>query len=116
MIPSHDCAPYLRETLASVLAQDPGPDRMQIEVVDDGSPDDPRAVVDELGRGRVDFFRQSRNVGHVANFHTCVERSRGRLVHLLHGDDCVRDGFYAAMERLLEREAGAGADLIPDWL
>jgi glycosyltransferase involved in cell wall biosynthesis len=109
MIPAHDCATYLRETLASVLAQDPGPERMQIEVVDDASSDDPRRVVDELGRGRVDFFRQPRNVGHVANFNTCVERSRGRLVHLLHGDDCVRGGFYVAMERLLGRETEAGA-------
>ena len=109
MIPSHNCEQYLRETLASVLAQDPGPDRMQIEVVDDASSDDPRGVVDELGRGRVGFFRQPTNVGHVANFNVCLERSRGRLVHLLHGDDCVRDGFYAAMERLLEREVEAGA-------
>jgi len=109
MIPSHDCAPYLRETLASVLEQDSGPARMQIEVVDDASSDDPRAVVDELGRGRVGFSRQPSNVGHVANFNTCLERSRGRLVHLLHGDDCVREGFYAAMEGLLEREPQAGA-------
>jgi glycosyltransferase involved in cell wall biosynthesis len=109
MIPSHDCAGYLRETLASVLGQDPGPARMQIEVVDDASSDDPQTVVDELGGGRVGFFRQPRNVGHVGNFNTCLERSEGRLVHLLHGDDCVRDGFYAAMERLLEREPRAGA-------
>ncbi|HEU0023992.1 MAG TPA: hypothetical protein VFQ12_05155, partial [Thermoleophilaceae bacterium] len=35
---------------------------------------------------------------------TCLERARGELVHLLHGDDCVREGFYAAMERpFLER-------------
>jgi GT2 family glycosyltransferase len=57
----------------------------------------------------VDFFRQPRNVGHTANFNTCLQRARGRLIHLLHGDDCVRDGFYAAMERLLEREPDAGA-------
>jgi glycosyltransferase involved in cell wall biosynthesis len=109
MIPTHDCASYLREALRSVLDQDPGPQRMQIEVVDDASSDMPEAVVEELGQGRVSFFRQPRNVGHVANFNTCLERSRGHLVHLLHGDDCVRDGFYAAMERLLEAEGSAGA-------
>lgn len=109
MIPTHNCASYLRETLASVLAQDPGSERMQIEVVDDASSDRPDAVVEELGGGRVSFVRQPRNVGHVANFNTCLERSRGRLVHLLHGDDCVREGFYAVMGRLLETEAEAGA-------
>jgi hypothetical protein len=109
MIPTHDCAAYLRETLASVLAQDPGPERMQIEVVDDASSDAPETVVEEVGKGRVGFFRQPRNVGHVANFNTCLERSRGQLVHLLHGDDCVREGFYASLERLLRAEPEAGA-------
>ena len=100
MIPTYHCADLLRETLAGVLAQDPGPERMQIEVVDDFSTrDDPEAVVRELGGGRVAFHRQARNVGHVRNFETCLLRSRGELVHLLHGDDRVRPGFYAALER-----------------
>ena len=56
MIPTYNCVNYLRETLASVLAQDPGPEIMQIEVVDDHSTkDDPAAVVEELGCGRVGF-------------------------------------------------------------
>ncbi len=109
MIPTHDCAGYLRETLAAVLAQDPGPARMQIEVVDDASSDDPEAVVEQLGGGRVSFFRQPQNVGHTANFNTCLRRSQGRLVHLLHGDDCVRSGFYEAMSQVLEDAQGAGA-------
>lgn len=100
MIPTHNCAAYLRDTLASVLRQDPGPEQMQIEVIDDDSTaDDPEAVVAEVGAGRVGFFRQDRNVGHVRNFDTCVQRARGRLVHLLHGDDLVCDGFYRALEQ-----------------
>jgi glycosyltransferase involved in cell wall biosynthesis len=97
MIPTYNCADYLRETLSSVLAQDPGPEQMQIEVVDDDSTDDPAAVVEELGSGRVAFHRQPRNTGHVHNLNTCIERSRGGIVHLLHGDDGVRDGFYRTM-------------------
>jgi hypothetical protein len=110
MIPTHNCAAYLRETLQSVLAQDPGPARMQIEVVDDHSTaDDPEAVVRELGGGRVAFYRQPRNLGHVGNFNSCLQRSRGLLVHLLHGDDRVREGFYRALEQPFLRHPEIGA-------
>jgi len=113
MIPAYECASYLRETLASVLAQDPGPELMQIEVVDDASTDAPEKVVEELGGGRVAFHRQPRNVGHIANFNTCLERSRGQLVHLLHGDDCVREGFYRTMQQPFTQhpEIGAAPDV-----
>lgn len=95
MIPSFNCATYLRLTLESVLSQDPGVEHMQIEVVDDCSTkDDPESVVQEVGRGRVSFYRKNNNEGAVANFNTCIERSRGQLVHILHGDDLVMPGFY----------------------
>jgi hypothetical protein len=98
MIPTFNCSETLRHTLKSVLGQDPGHEIMQIEVVDDHSTrDDPAAAVAQLGAGRVGFFRQERNVGHTRNFETCLRRAHGRLVHLLHGDDAVRPGFYEKM-------------------
>ncbi|WP_082906223.1 glycosyltransferase family 2 protein [Phormidesmis priestleyi] len=110
MIPTYNCAHYLRETLAGVLAQDPGSDLMQIEVIDDCSTkDDPKAVVEELGRGRVRFYQQPQNVGYIKNFETCLQRSRGHLIHLLHGDDCVLPGFYAQLQRLFEQHPEIGA-------
>jgi GT2 family glycosyltransferase len=68
---------------------------MQIEVVDDVSLlDDPAAVVDELGRGRVLFHRNERNLGMFHNFNRCLDRSRGHLIHVLNGDDYVGPDFY----------------------
>ncbi len=110
MIPTYNCANYLRETLASVLAQDLGSDFMQIMVVDDHSlKDDPEAVVKEIGNGRVEFYRQETNVGHVKNFQTCLEKSRGRLIHQLHGDDLVCDGFYKKLTIAFEKHPEIGA-------
>ncbi len=110
MIPTYNCAKYLRQTLKSVLAQDPGSEVMQIEVIDDYSTqDDPEAVVEELGCGRVGFYRQSENVGHIKNFQTCLERSRGKFIHLLHGDDCVQDGFYSLLQKGFEQDSKIGA-------
>ena len=94
----------LEETLRSVLTQDPGPERMQIEVVDDFSTKDrPEDVVRRIAGERVCFFRQERNVGPIRNFNTCLARSRGRLVHILHGDDRVEPGFYREIEALAEK-------------
>lgn len=110
MIPTYNCANYLRQTLASVLAQDLGPDIMQIMVVDDHSTqDDPEAVVRELGQGRVEFYQQPKNVGMIKNFQTCLELSRGYLVHQLHGDDYIKDSFYQKMEQAFTKAPEIGA-------
>ncbi len=110
MIPTYHCAAYLRETLTSVLSQDPGANVMQIEVIDDCSiDDDPQKIVEEIGQGRIHFYQQPYNVGHVRNFQTCLDRARGYLVHLLHGDDCVRDGFYYKMQQAFDQNPEIGA-------
>jgi hypothetical protein len=110
MIPTYNCARYLEATLRSVLGQDPGPESMQIEVVDDHSTaDDPEDVVARLGRGRVGFHRQPENLGVVGNLNTCLRRSRGEIVHLLHGDDLVLEGFYQTLDERLREHPDAGA-------
>jgi cellulose synthase/poly-beta-1,6-N-acetylglucosamine synthase-like glycosyltransferase len=59
MIPSYNSGEYLRRTLQSVLAQDPGLERMQIEVVDHCSTaDDPESLVRAVGGSRVAFYRR----------------------------------------------------------
>lgn len=110
MIPVYNGAEDLRRSLRSVLDQAPDAAEMQIEVVDDCSTrDDPAAVAVEVGARRVAFFRQPQNVGHTRNFDTCIARARGELVHILHADDWVGPGFYAALGELFDREPSIGA-------
>jgi glycosyltransferase involved in cell wall biosynthesis len=116
MIPVYNCAGYLRQTLEAVLAQDPGRDSMQIEVVDDCSSDNPEQVVWEVGKGRVNYFRQDKNVGHTKNFESCLKRSTGIIVHQLHGDDLVYNGFYSRMEALFAENPTLGAGFCQNFL
>jgi glycosyltransferase involved in cell wall biosynthesis len=110
MIPTFHCARFLRQTLESVLSQDTRPDVMQIEVIDDCSTqDDPESVVRAAAGERVHFFLQPKNVGHTRNFETCLQRARGHLVHLLHGDDAVRHGFYRKTAQLFGENVQFGA-------
>lgn len=91
---------YLREALESVLRQDAGVERMQIEVVDDGSPSvDTAALAAKIGGGRVGVHRSPVNQGIAASWNTCIQRSRGKWVHLLHQDDYVLPGFYERLAR-----------------
>lgn len=110
MIPSYNCIHYLRKTIESVLAQAPDGKQMQIEVIDDFSTDgDVEALVNELGKGRVGFYRQPKNVGSLRNFETCINRAKGKFVQILHGDDLVRPGFYGEIDGLFEKYPKAGA-------
>lgn len=109
MIPTYNCANYLKDTLESVLKQDLGAERMQIEVIDDCSTkDDPEEVVRLYGKGRVKFYKQPQNVGATSNFNTCVDRSDGNLIHILHGDDTVNEGFYTSIEQVFKDNSNVG--------
>jgi glycosyltransferase involved in cell wall biosynthesis len=110
MIPAYNCLIYLQETIESVLAQDPGPAHMQIAVVDDYSTDgDVAALVQAVGKNRVDYYRQPVNVGSLRNFETCLNLAIGQWVHLLHGDDRIAPGFYIEIAALFRQHPEAGA-------
>lgn len=110
MIPVYNCAKFLEKALESVLEQDPGPEHMQIEVIDDCSTkDDPEAVVQKIGRGRVKYYKNAKNSGYCTkNFNICIHRSFGKLIHILHGDDVIFDGFYEEISRLHSNNPDAG--------
>ena len=110
MIPAYNCSQYLKENIHSVLDQDPGEEHMQIEVIDDGSTDaDVSEIVQQIGKGRIGYYRQPQNVGSLRNFETCINRAKGYYIHLLHGDDKVKTGFYNEIEMLFTRFPEAGA-------
>jgi len=110
LIPTHNCAKYLEQTLISVLRQDRGSDQMEIIVIDDFSTkDNPGEVVQRLGKGRVRFIRQDKNVGKARNYQTGLNASRGRLIHQLHGDDLVDYGYYVSMEGAFDQYPEVGA-------
>jgi glycosyltransferase involved in cell wall biosynthesis len=92
---------FLEQALRSVLAQAPGPEEMQIEVVSDGT-DDPmqseiEAMVRSIAGDRVVLYRHANRAGQPEIFNVCVRRARGLWVHLLHDDDWVAPGFYEVL-------------------
>jgi len=110
MIPAYNCSRYLSEAITSVLTQNLDWDNFQIEVVDDNSTDaDVETLVKNIGRGKISYYRQPENVGSLRNFETCINRSKGHYVHLLHGDDKVKNGFYSRLTAVFDQFPSVGA-------
>jgi len=104
--------PYLEETLRCVLDQEAGADQMQIEVIDDASPNGaPTEFIRQLAGERVTVHCEPRNLGLAGIWNRCIERARGEWVHILHQDDLVFPGFYQSLRTGAEKYPEAGAAL-----
>jgi hypothetical protein len=90
---NHNYGRYLAECLNSVLDQDGAPD--QVVVVDDGSTDDSRAVLDDYG-DRVEVVLQE-NTGQTRATNTAFQQCTGDIVALLDSDDLALKGRWTAL-------------------
>jgi len=104
---------YLEQALRSVLAQAPGREEMQIEVVSDGQDDaiqmEIEAMVRSIAGDRAEVHRHPIHAGQPEIFNICVRRARGLWVHILHDDDFVAPGFYEALHRGIVQAPEIGA-------
>jgi glycosyltransferase involved in cell wall biosynthesis len=111
VIPTYNSRPdFLEATLRSVLSQAPGPDAMEILVVDDCSPQGaPHELVRRVGGGRVQLCSHPKNLGLAGTWNSCLNRSRGQWVHILHQDDLILPGFYETFRRAFAQNQQVGA-------
>jgi glycosyltransferase involved in cell wall biosynthesis len=113
MIPVHNPPlNLLRETIASVRNAGVDPATVQLTVVDDASTD--AAVLDWLTRlpeQGIEVLHAPARRGLVGNWNACLAAARGEWVHILHQDDRVRPGFYAALEAGIRTAPSIGAAL-----
>jgi len=90
IIPTYNRAQYLKEALDSVLSQDyfsnaHGPDSYELIVIDDGSTDDTRRVVDSYESEIKYTFKPHRGVSSARNLG--LKLSKGDFIAFLDSDD-----------------------------
>ena len=93
-IPTYNrAASLLPATIQSALAQTYP--NLEIVVSDNCSTDDTETVVRRFG-SRVQYVRQSENLGLNGNLNACIDRASGDYVLLLHDDDLIDEDFVSA--------------------
>lgn len=109
MIPVYNPSEFLLETLQSVMQQIDDPADFQVTIVDD-SPDTSIStkLLRESGMDGVEYHKNDRNLGLAGNWNQCISLSRGRWIHILHQDDLVYPGFYAAMRQAVDNNRDIG--------
>ena len=102
--PAYNSAPFISETIASVLAQTF--DSFEMLVVDDGSTDDTAQVVSRFSQAdaRIRLLRQP-NLGIGAARNSGLAIARGRYIALLDSDDIWLPEYLASQLQILERRA-----------
>ena len=103
VIPVYNRAAALARAIASVRAQSFAD--FEIVVVDDGSKDDPRAVIEALNDPRIRFIRQD-NAGGGAARNTGIDHAQGAFVAFLDSDDAFLPQHLQAMHELLNGTVG----------
>ncbi|MBN3942058.1 tetratricopeptide repeat protein [Nostoc sp. NMS9] len=93
---------YLLECLVSVLTQWQGEEEMEIIVIDDASTTPVFEVVNSIGQGIINYYRNPQNLGLPGNWNAGVALTRGHWIHLLHDDDYILPGFYSRLQESLE--------------
>jgi glycosyltransferase involved in cell wall biosynthesis len=103
VMPSYNRDRYVAEALESALSQ--GFEGLEVVVVDDGSTDGSRAVLEGFGdRIRTEFRA---NAGQSATVNRAVEMARGEYVALIDNDDAWLPGKLARQIPLLDAEPRA---------
>ena len=100
----------LRETVESVFASGLDVGDVQIVLVDDGSNKSGLdAFYHEMAERSVVVHHNLERIGLVGNWNVCISLARGRWIHILHQDDRIKPGFYAAMEEGISKRPSVGA-------
>lgn len=104
LIKAYNHAPYVRQTIESVLAQE-GPD-FEIVVTDDGSTDGTLEIIRSFTDPRIRLEALPHNSGISTAMNATVSRARGRYLAILNSDDWALPGRLARQTDFLDRNPG----------
>lgn len=103
-IPTYNRSKYLAELLPQITAQcrDEEPGKIEVLVIDNASTDDSRELVEANYRQRLNYIRNSENIGADKNFIKCVETAKGKYVWLFGDDEILRPNGIRRVVAALE--------------
>jgi glycosyltransferase involved in cell wall biosynthesis len=103
IIPCYNCQETLAEAVASIYTQDLPESVFEVIMVNDGSVDGTKGIMEELAKkySNIKIFSHNENRGGGATRNTAVENSSGDIIFCLDSDDILGAGALKKMLELL---------------
>lgn len=101
VVPSYNRAYIIRDALESVLAQTYGD--FEIIVIDDGSSDNTREIVEQMQSEKIRYIRHERNRGYSAANNSGIAAAGGQFVAFLDSDDLWKANYLETLVSFLEK-------------
>ena len=105
-LPTYNRAGYLREAIASILAQTAAD--FELIVADNCSTDSTAETVAAFTDPRIRYVRNDENIGHYRNMDRALALARGAYVCVVHDDDVYAPEFLARESEMLDAHANVG--------
>ncbi|MGO4683901.1 glycosyltransferase [Hyphomicrobium sp. 2TAF46] len=107
VVPSYNHAPYISQTISSILSQTSAP--LELIIVDDGSSDGSRDILKKIDDPRVRINLLEKNVGACAAMNIAVQMTRGDLVAVCNSDDLWEPNKLERQLAVIHRSPQIGA-------
>jgi glycosyltransferase involved in cell wall biosynthesis len=105
VIPAYNAAPYIKETLDSILQQSHS--FIEIIIVDDGSTDETAKEIKQLKDERIQYFyKQNEGVSKARN--DGFKQINGKYVVFFDADDIMESDFIAVRLQCMEENPSIG--------
>lgn len=109
-IPTYNRDEYLRQAIASVLA-DKDVD-FELAIIDTASPVDVKTIVESFNDKRLNYFYYPENLGMVGAGNKCIELCQTEYLMLLADDDRLLPGGLKKLYDALADDSGIAAPLM----
>jgi glycosyltransferase involved in cell wall biosynthesis len=105
VMPMYNCAPYLQESISSILNQDFRD--FELICINDGSTDDTEKVILSFSDPRISYTRNDENKGLVFTLNKGIDMARGIYIARMDGDDICLPGRFRLQTTFLNNNPGA---------
>jgi len=110
-IPTYNRLSQLNEALKSCLDQDYA--NIQIIVTDNSDNDRSRILIEGLNDGRIQYFKNSENIGPNRNLDACLSKGNGKYLKVLMDDDVLLPTALTEMVSAMEANPSVGVVTAP---